>query len=390
MKRLNSLIVFAIAILGFLLAAAPSAHAADTTIKMCSSAGSADAGRVIESRVPGVANLTCDSSGCVNFDITTDSAGRGLDSLYKQGFVVQNISIAPTLGVAGTTSGTLTIANSTGSGTYSLNSAANTTTYTETAKAAVPAQGDILDYSNGTGQRSSLVDVAVGQVLTSGGVGAVPVYSGSPTLSGTLTVQGATTTIGVPATTSGSLVLSNATGSGTYSLAQAPSTTTYTETTKATAPAQGDILDYSNATGQRSSLVDVAVGQVLTSGGVGAVPVYSASPTLTALTLSGTADETLQLTQGAHITSLLGSASLPTVGTGTVTAGGTDTAMQVTGATSPVTVTFTTTFHAKPICVCSNESTAAHGCGAVANSNGQTVVVTTAGTDTFDMICMGK
>lgn len=110
--------------------------------------------------------------------------------------------------------------------------------------------------------------------------------------------------------------------------------------------------------------------------------------TATSAALSGTADETLSLTQNGHISSLLGAAALPTVGTGTVTAGGTDNAMRVTGATSPVTVTFTVAFHAAPICVCSNESTPAHGCGAVSTTGN--VAVTTAGTDTFDMVCIGK
>ncbi len=75
-----------------------------------------------------------------------------------------------------------TVLNGSVSGATTLKASATTTSYTFTFKSAVPAQGDVLDFSNGTGQMSSLVDVAVGQVLTSGGVGAVPVYSASPSV----------------------------------------------------------------------------------------------------------------------------------------------------------------------------------------------------------------
>ena len=46
--------------------------------------------------------------------------------------------------------------------------------------------GDLLT-ATGTNAIGSVADVATGQVLTSGGVGVVPAYSGSPTLSGTVT-----------------------------------------------------------------------------------------------------------------------------------------------------------------------------------------------------------
>lgn len=89
---------------------------------------------------------------------------------------------------------------------------------------------------------------------------------------------------------------------------------------------------------------------------------------------------------GAHIVSAGGTA--PTSGTGTVTAGGTDAAMEVTGGTSPVTVTFGRAFTVQPICVCTDETSATGVCKAVPNSNGATVVVTTASTDSFNMICL--
>lgn len=47
----------------------------------------------------------------------------------------------------------------------------------------------------------------------------------------------------------------------------------------------GDLF-YASATNTPNKLADVATGQVLTSGGVGAAPVYSASPSLTSLTLT--------------------------------------------------------------------------------------------------------
>lgn len=51
----------------------------------------------------------------------------------------------------------------------------------------------------------------------------------------------------------------------------------------------GDIL-YASGTSVIGNLADVAVGQVLTSGGVGAVPAYSAAPTVTSITFgAGTA-----------------------------------------------------------------------------------------------------
>lgn len=110
----------------------------------------------------------------------------------------------------------------------------------------------------------------------------------------------------------------------------------------------------------------------------------------TTITASSTGDEALKTANGGHLSSLLGTGTLPTVGTGTVTAGGTDNAMEVTGGTSPVTVTFNTVFHAKPICTCGDETAAVGACEVVANSNGATAVVTTTATDSFTLLCVGK
>lgn len=184
-------------------------------------------------------------------------------------------------------------------------------------------------------------------------------------------------------------VILNGSTSGALTLKAAATTTSYTLTFKSAVPAQGDILDFSNGTGGVSSLVDVAVGQVLTSGGVGAVAAYSATPSVTSLTATGTGDLEINASQGGHISSQIGAGTIPTCGTGTVTAISTDNAFRVTGATSPATVTFHTAFAAQPVCTCNDETSALGACKAVPNSNGATVVITTTGTDTFDGICIG-
>lgn len=109
----------------------------------------------------------------------------------------------------------------------------------------------------------------------------------------------------------------------------------------------------------------------------------------TTVTVTSTADKALNVSAGGHISNPIGAGVAPTTGTGSVVAGGTDTSMRVTGGTSPVTVTFGTAFAVAPVCVCSNGSTAAHGC-ATSSEGTTSVVVTTASTDTFSLICFGK
>jgi hypothetical protein len=123
----------------------------------------------------------------------------------------------------------------------------------------------------------------------------------------------------------------------------------------------------------------------LVSGGSGG----GANPSFTTVTITGTGDKSLNIANGGHISDPLGTGTLPTVGTGTVAAGGTDNSMRVTGGTSPVTVTFHTAFAVAPVCVCSNGTTAADGCKTSAEGTAS-VVVTTASTDTFSLICFGK
>ena len=99
-----------------------------------------------------------------------------------------------------------------------------------------------------------------------------------------------------------------------------------------------------------------------------------------------TADATAALRIAGHIVNNGG--PLPTVSTGSVSAGGTDNSMEVTGATSPVTATFTNPFLVKPICTCSDETAALGACKVVPTTS--TAVVTTTGTDSFELICIGK
>ncbi len=162
------------------------------------------------------------------------------------------------------------------------------------------------------------------------------------------------------------------------------------------AGAVGSLLTSGN-TSQQVWLADGATGTILTGAGVTTIPAFSATPTISGTLIDQTsvqvsvasADLALATTNGGHYNSLKGSASLPTVGTGTVTAGGSDNAMNVTGATSPVTVTFQTAFGASPICVCNDVTSALGACKAVVSS-GAAVVVTTTGTDSFNLICIGK
>ena len=74
------------------------------------------------------------------------------------------------------------------------------------------------------------------------------------------------------------------------------------------AAATGDIL-YATGANTIGNLADVAVGQALVSGGVGVAPAYSASPTLTGLTLSGLTPSTaIYSNAGRSITSLANAA----------------------------------------------------------------------------------
>lgn len=112
----------------------------------------------------------------------------------------------------------------------------------------------------------------------------------------------------------------------------------------------------------------------------------------TSATFTGTTDRTVSLTNGGHLNSQLGTATIPTTsscGTNTVTATSTDTAFQVAaGAVTACTVIFNTAYTAQPVCTCSDNTTAAGL--KVAYSTGVNITVSglTSG-DTFGCVCIG-
>ena len=85
------------------------------------------------------------------------------------------------------------------------------------------------------------------------------------------------------------------------------------------AATQGDLL-YASGANTIGNLADVAVGRVLVSGGVGAAPAYSASPTLTGLILSGLTASTLIYSNATKVITSLANAAgyLTNNGTGTL------------------------------------------------------------------------
>lgn len=203
------------------------------------------------------------------------------------------------------------------------------------------------------------------------------------------------TAINASGTITSPLVL-NGTSSGHINLSSGATPTAYTLTLKSTVPAQGDLVTYSNGTGQMASIADVATGSVLVSGGTSTVPAYSSTPSVSTVTATGTGDLAINASQGGHISSLLGSGTAPTVttcGTGSIAATSTDTAGDVTatGATA-CTVVFNTAFSHKPVCVATDESTAA-GLKLVYGGTGNAAQITVSGLtsgDEFTYVCIGK
>ena len=108
-----------------------------------------------------------------------------------------------------------------------------------------------------TNGAQNIPTAASGKVLQGAGVGTAPVFS----------------TATYPAT---------AGSTGTILRADGTNWVATTNTFPNTATT-GDIL-YASGSNVIGNLADVAVGQVLTSGGVGAVPAYSATPTVTSIT----------------------------------------------------------------------------------------------------------
>lgn len=160
---------------------------------------------------------------------------------------------------------------------------------------------------------SSIVATATGsagQVLVSGGASANPTWT--------------TATFPTTAGAAGTILRSD----GTNYVA---STATYPNTVVA-----GDVL-IATATNVIGSLADVAVGQLLASGGVGAAPAYTASPSVTGNMTAATGF--VATTAGAGIT--LNSAA--TSGTTTATLNGRSGQVTITTPTINAGATFTMT-----------------------------------------------
>jgi hypothetical protein len=159
--------------------------------------------------------------------------------------------------------------------------------------------GDIM-YASGTTALSSLADVALGNAIISGGVGAAPSYgkigltthvsgvlpvaNGGTNQSAVLTqygmIYGNTTTsmASTAAGTSTTLLHGNASGAPTWSAVSLTADISGTLPvanggTNITSYGIGDLI-YASTTGVLSKLADVATGNALISGGVGVAPLY--------------------------------------------------------------------------------------------------------------------
>ena len=202
----------------------------------------------------------------------------------------------------------------------------------------------------GTSSIVALATGSAGQILTSGGASADPTWT--------------TATFPATAGSAGTILRSN----GTNWVA---STDTYPNTVVA-----GDIL-IATAANVIGSLADVAVGQVLASGGVGVSPAYTATPSVTSIT---TATGLTATTAGAGITLNSGSTS----GTTTATLNGRSGQITITTPTINAGSTFTMTITNSSITASSTQviygltggtTGSAITIQSVTNSSGQSVVV---------------
>lgn len=175
--------------------------------------------------------------------------------------------------------------------------------------------------AEGTGAFAATAAGTAGQLFVSAGASADPTWT--------------TATFPTAAGATGTILRSNGTG-------WVASTDTYPNTVVA-----GDIL-IATATNVIGSLADVAVGQVLVSGGVGVAPAYSASPSVTG---SVTAATGLIATTGGVLASagnltatlgnlvLNGAASKVTVNVGTAATASAGTTAALTGGAIVVSTT---------------------------------------------------
>lgn len=149
------------------------------------------------------------------------------------------------------------------------------------------ATGSLLYRDTGQATGANwLADVAVGSVLVSGGVGAAPAFSATPSLT--------SLTLSTPLTPA-----NGGTGLASYAV--------------------GDLIYASGAT-TLANLADVATGSVLASGGVGTAPAWSASPTLTSLALTSAlslgSNQALSATKPTFTSGFGGSTGRSITGTG--------------------------------------------------------------------------
>ena len=170
------------------------------------------------------------------------------------------------------------------------------------------ANGVVL--GQGTSPVTATTAGIAGQVLTSSGVGVNPTWT--------------TATFPATAGATGTILRSN----GTNWIA---STDTYPDTSTA-----GSLIA-ATATNTIGQIADVAIGQLLASGGVGAIPAYTASPSVTGNMTTATGF--VATTAGAGIT--LNSAA--TAGTTTATLNGRSGQVTITTPTINAGATFTMT-----------------------------------------------
>jgi hypothetical protein len=151
--------------------------------------------------------------------------------------------------------------------------------------AAAPAWGTLGVSGGGTGQSAALTQYGIvygasttamgitaagttGQVLLAN-TGGAPTWGTVPA-AGVTSISFGTTGLTPSSATTGAIVVAGTLGAASGGTGQSSYTV-------------GDIL-YASTTTALSKLADVATGSVLVSGGVGAAPAYSATPTLTSLT----------------------------------------------------------------------------------------------------------
>lgn len=161
------------------------------------------------------------------------------------------------------------------------------------------------------------------------------------------------------------------------------------------AAAIGDLMYASATTPAWSRLADVATGAVLVSGGVATAPAWSASPTLTSVTVPSVLSPTVQLGSGsgvpAHLAS--GQTTAPAINscsTGTVTAGSTDTIGKVTatGATT-CSITWNVAYVSAPFCLVQDDTVNGRAIVATPSTGGLSVAGLTSN-DVFTYICVGQ